>query len=358
MGAVNRSASKPFRWLHAPAVISITLAFRCIAPGAAHAEPPPPEASTDAPATQDDAPQAAPDAEYDRVVLEALEAYRAGEWSTARARFERAHALQPSARTQRTIGMSAFNQGDMIAALTRLQASLEDERRPLTVEQRKEVAALIRRAESAVGRLQLEVHPGDAQVEVDGRQPTRLPDGHLLLEPGRHELTVVADAHAPHRQHLRVAAGDRATLEVRLQRAGAKPAVRPAVIPDPQALTPAPAPTASAPSMEPATNSTWTWVALSVGAAGALAGGVATGLALSERSALDAACDDRVCGPDQRDRLDRYDTLRTVAIAGGVFGALGLATGTVLLLRDGETERQPRLEAVLGPAYAGVRGRL
>ncbi|MGD8863407.1 MAG: hypothetical protein PVI30_25560 [Myxococcales bacterium] len=346
-------------------MISITLLTAFATAASAQGAPAPHNAPSDAPS--DAPPDAPPDArsnrtsgagqgskdDYDRVVLEALAAYRAGEWAAARAGFERAHALRPTARTLRTIGMAAFNQGEMLTALTHLQASLEDDRRPLTAEQRKEVSRLIRRAGRAVGRLRLDVHPEQARVEVDGLEPTRLSDGHLLLEPGRHELVVRAEAHETHRQHLRVAAGDRATLEVRLERVAPAPVVLPVAAPA------SGAPSVARVSPEPSpVDHTWSWIALSVGAAGAITGGVATGLALSERSALDDACDDRVCGPDQHDRLDRYDTLRTVAIAGGVLGALGLATGTVLLLREGEPEREPRIEAVLGPAYAGVRGRL
>jgi hypothetical protein len=57
--------------------------------------------------------------------------------------------------------------------------------------------------------------------------------------------------------------------------------------------------------------------------------------------------------------VDEYDTLRTISFISGAVGVLGLAGGAVLLWTSGgEEERSPSIEAMIGPGYAGVRGRL
>ncbi|HTU59491.1 MAG TPA: hypothetical protein VMF89_13670, partial [Polyangiales bacterium] len=48
-----------------------------------------------------------PEASYDALVTAGLEAFEADRASEARAAFERAHALQPSARTLRVLGLTA-----------------------------------------------------------------------------------------------------------------------------------------------------------------------------------------------------------------------------------------------------------
>src|SRR5262245_28844317 len=105
------------------------------------------------------APTRAQASEYDDLVLRALTAYDAGRWDEARGLFERAHAIDPTARTLRTIGMAAFNQGDLIAALQNLEGALVDPRKPLTDDQRAHVLGLIDRANRQVGRYRLRLQP-------------------------------------------------------------------------------------------------------------------------------------------------------------------------------------------------------
>jgi tetratricopeptide (TPR) repeat protein len=56
----------------------------------------------------------------------ALSAFENGRWAEARSDFRRAHELDPTARTLRTIGMCSFNLGDYIDAVQSLEAALED----------------------------------------------------------------------------------------------------------------------------------------------------------------------------------------------------------------------------------------
>src|SRR4051794_41142067 len=83
--------------------------------------------------------------EYHALAARAVAAFDAGHFAEARALFLRAHELWPSARTLRTLGMTAFDLQMYPEALRELQAALADQRRPLDAAQRTQVAELIKR---------------------------------------------------------------------------------------------------------------------------------------------------------------------------------------------------------------------
>src|ERR1700742_2147963 len=86
--------------------------------------------------------QATPSA-YDALIEQALASYDAGRFAEARTSFRRAHELNPTARTLRTIGMCSFNLGDYVEAVLSLETSLTDQRKPLTEDLRRHVTELI-----------------------------------------------------------------------------------------------------------------------------------------------------------------------------------------------------------------------
>lgn len=73
------------------------------------------------------------------------------------------------------------------------------------------------------------------------------------------------------------------------------------------------------------------WVSLGVGAAGVLTG-LATGIeVLRLKHDLDKKdCKGTVCGPEARDEVRTYDSLRVVSTVGFVVGGVGLAVGSAL----------------------------
>lgn len=75
-------------------------------------------------------------ATYRGVVMHAVSEFDAGRSAEARALFLRAHELWPSARTLRTLGMTAFDLRMYPRALEELQGALDDARRPLPDDQR------------------------------------------------------------------------------------------------------------------------------------------------------------------------------------------------------------------------------
>jgi hypothetical protein len=295
--------------------------------------------------------------DYDKLVLRALSAYEAGRWDEARRLFEQAHGLDPTARTLRTIGMAAFNQGDHVAALQNLEAALVDPRKPLTDEQRAHVSALIERANQQVGRFRLRLEPESARLLVDGKSPARSRDGELVLMPGRHELELSAAAHVGLTRRLDVAARDRGELELALEPERTSSSGLGAdhgEVAAPAGLSPA-----AAASVEGGSSSaTWAVVALSVGGAALVTAAVTAGLAISDKKELDGACPQRQCSPPTYDQVDRYDTLRVTSAIALAAGVVSAGIGTYLLLGADGDESGAQVEAVVSPRWLGVRGRL
>lgn len=293
--------------------------------------------------------------EYDALVLRALAEYDAGRWDEARELFERAHGLDPTARTLRTIGMTAFNQADYVAALQHLEAALVDARRPLTDEQRTHVLGLIDRASRQVGRYRVRLAPSSASLLVDGAAPALLSEDELVLLPGRHVLRVTALGHRPLERTLEVRGQERAKLELALEPEGSSPATPPLAATGPAASASDSA-ALGAETHGGSGSSTLGIVSLSIGGAALIASGVTLALALSDKSELDDGCTKRVCPPALEDTRSRYQTLRIVSpVALGV-GVLGAALGTVLLLSAGDDEAGE--QAWLVPEGLGVRGTL
>ena len=176
---------------------------------------------------------------FEQLVSEGLAAYQAGQYVEARASFERAHALSPSARTLRVLGMTAVELRRFTAARIELEAALADTRQPLSPSQRAEVTQMLTWLGSTLSKVRVLVQPQDARMFVDG-QPAESP---LLLEPGTHELRVEADGYAPSQQRLELPAGQEhqeheQTLVINLTRA--QPLM--AAISPPLQLTAAPEP--------------------------------------------------------------------------------------------------------------------
>ena len=308
-------------------------------------------------------PVRAQDESYDSLIVRALAAFDADRWDEARLLFERAHGLDPTARTLRTIGMSAFNQGDYVAALQNLEASLVDPRKPLTDEQRTHVTGLVERANAEVGRYRLQLKPEDGKLLVDGKSPVLISHGQLVLTPGRHELVASAPGFQTLTRALDVQANDRAPLELTLVPGAESPSAAP--VPPPLASPPIAVAPAAAVSHTPADvpaassdRSAWGTVAVSLGAAGLVASGVSTVLALGQKSDLERDCPNQACPPAVHDRVDRYDTLRIVSVAALAVGVVGVGVGVFLLLGSDDEPEAAQVRAVVLPGFVGVSGRL
>jgi hypothetical protein len=98
------------------------------------------------------------------------------------------------------------------------------------------------------------------------------------------------------------------------------------------------------------------FIALGVGGAGIITGGVTGILAIDKKGTIDdsPACEGLSC----RDRglVDSYNTLRTVSSIGLIAGAVVAGVGVTLLFTS-SSEKGPSAAAFIGPGSVGVRGR-
>jgi hypothetical protein len=100
---------------------------------------------------------------------------------------------------------------------------------------------------------------------------------------------------------------------------------------------------------------TWGWVAVSVGAAGLILGGV-TGIVVLSNSSLRDRCKNGCSNPDDKSKVDTYNMMRTLSTVGLIVGGVSAAVGVTLLVwtpkRDGDT----RATLWLGPGSVALKG--
>ena len=281
---------------------------------------------------QADEPPAEVQRSYRELAARAVEEFDAGHFAEARALFLRAHALWPSARTLRTLGMTAFDLRMYPQALRELQAALADQRRPLDTAQRGQVEALIDKARDLVGEVELRLSPADAEVTVDGAAYQPEPGTALALGVGDHELVARAPGFRELHRRLQVDGRRRETLSLVLER---EPALSVVGTPQPTAAQPrleltAPTPRERAPDAFLVARR----VALLVGALG-LATGVGAGLlALDRKRVVGRECDDaKQCSARG---LDAASAGRAYALASDIGSAVALlGFGSFVLLPGG-----------------------
>ncbi len=297
----------------------------------------------------DDVP-ATVQAEYRDVVARAVTEFSAGRWEEARSLFLRAHALSPSARTFRSLGMTSFELRTYGRALAELQAALDDTRRPLSEEQRSQVAALIEQTRAFVGRYRVHLSPEHAVLLVDGVARELQPDGRLLLGVGRHELIARADRHAELRRTLDVQGNEDEVITLSLQPI---PVLAP-VLPSP---SPAAMPAHVHGSKAAAEDGTrvWTWVAGGAALALGAASAVLWFESKAEFDALAEKCKVERCVRGELDtsKVDVPQTAHQITL--GL--AVGAGVGAVLAFFLEGGREQPGSEGVsVGLGRLDVRG--
>jgi hypothetical protein len=187
-----------------------------------------------------------------------------------------------------------------------------------------------------VGWVTIEIKgPTNPRVSIDD---TPVPPAAIgvrrAINPGGHVVKAEADGFAPAQQAISVAEGESASVSLTLEASADAPGAA--------AGGAAPAPSAAgsplieqppdAPQASDSGTRTLAFVALGVGGAGLLVGGVTGVLAMGKRSDLDDACPQGRCPASQQDTLDSYRTLGTISTVGFVVGVVGAGAGVTLLL--------------------------
>jgi hypothetical protein len=228
-----------------------------------------------------------------------------------------------------------------------------------------------------IARLTVKVEPADAkpQVTVAGATiPPALIGVERPTDPGTHEVVVSASGYLEQKTSVTLAEGGTQELAVKLEKdpnavAAAPPPPPPPPPPQEQSAI------VAAPSGPPSDNgvgkknNTLAFVALGVGGAGLVVGGVTGFLALGKKSDLEG-CVNQKCPSSQSDTLDGAKTMATVSTVGFAVGFVGVGVGVVLLLTGGnkraslgsahvakhQPQRGVHVEPWFGSEQAGVQG--
>jgi len=169
--------------------------------------------------------------------------------------------------------------------------------------------------------------PPDASVKIDGvLVPPAAVGVRRAADPGFPEVTVSALGYEPFKQTVTVGPGEEKSLEVSLRK-----------LPE-VAAPPLASDAAYRPRQKSDARRTAAYIALGLGGAGAVTGGVTGGLALRKRSDLKSDCLDDACPPSSSKKISSYRLYGTVSgVAFGV-GVAGLGAGLLLLLTEPKVE--------------------
>lgn len=200
---------------------------------------------------------------YTQAVTLGLSEFEEKNFAEARSHFLRAHALAPSARTLRALGMVEFELKHYAESARLLSEALASGEKPLDGEKRGHAQQLLERARGYLGKLTLDIEPETA-VSLDGVTTSLGPGNELVLEVGDHTLEFQASSRIPQKRTLSIRGGEQATLKVRLSLLKAQAA-------EPSASLPLQTPPAGRRERR-AVKSPWLWTAVGLVVAGAAAG--------------------------------------------------------------------------------------
>lgn len=144
------------------------------------------------------------------------------DFEAARVAFKQAWALKPVPEVLRNLGAAEVMSGHDLAGARHLTEYLAGAKE-LAGREREELTQLVQRAESKLGRLELEVDAGGATITVGGETVGQSPLGWVWhVSPGEHDVTATKAGAGEAKRTVRVAAGALEKIELRLvQPAGA-----------------------------------------------------------------------------------------------------------------------------------------
>lgn len=154
--------------------------------------------------------------DYKRAFQRGSEEMQRGKFVEARASFQRAHKLYPSARSLRALGKVEFELDNYLASVRYLDAALQSEVRPLTPAMRKETARLKEIARDLVTRLHLVLDPSAARVYLDGSAVELDERNRILVVVGKHDLMVHAPGFITSQRKLDLQSGAETRIKISL----------------------------------------------------------------------------------------------------------------------------------------------
>ncbi|MFT3928453.1 MAG: hypothetical protein QM778_38345 [Myxococcales bacterium] len=253
--------------------------------------------------------------DHPELLRRAVEAYQANDLVTARLLFEQLHAVAPTARTLRSLGLLAYREGRLSKARELLEQSLLSPVKPLTESLRADALKLlgdIRTAEIALAAQSEESSPPAAEIdEVEESQSSP------SSEPEAADGTVLPAARATRRPPLPSMVSRQRGQTFALRSSGGAPSHR----------------SSGSKRLKRA------GYVLTVLGGGALVGSaIATSLGVTRLKGIEEVCrthSDGQCSSveaTERERAARLHLLSNLALAGVIAGAGTAATGATMLL--------------------------
>lgn len=198
--------------------------------------------------------------------------------------------------------------------------------------------------------------PSSATVTIDNAPiPAAAIGARRPADPGEHVIRASAPGHTSGEAKVTLAEGANETVTLELQ---------PAAAPDGAGGSPGGAPDQVS-AGGGSSRKTLAFVALGVGGAGLILGGVTGALALGKHGELEDACtlgNGTGCPPAQQDNLDSYHTMGTLSTIGFIAGGVGVTAGVVLLVTapssaPAQAQRGAWIAPRVGLGYVGAEGR-
>jgi hypothetical protein len=298
------------------------------------------------------------------LAAEGQAAFERGDYETAADRFARADALVHAPTLVLALARAQVKLGKLVQAyegyMRIIREGVSDDA-PAVFNQayddaKQEVTPL--KARLAWVTIQLDQRTPTARVTVDGvAVPPAAIGVRRAVNPGEHTILAEQEGFLPAEKQVILGEGEVQSVSLSLQANSSSTAIG--------APGPAPAPVADPVEPPPdvgdrsggSTTDTLGWVALGVGAAGLVVGGVAGVLAMSKHGDLEEACPDGRCPEAERDNLDGYRTAGTISTVGFIVGGVAAAAGVTLLLTAPKGREKASLELRVGPATVSAAGR-
>lgn len=301
--------------------------------------------------------------------LQGIKLADAGDCKGALEKLSRAESLYHAPSILGRLGECQVNVGQVVAGTENLNRVVREELAANAPKAFKDAQTrargVLNTALPKIAHLTVRVEPADAtpQVTVAGvSMPPALIGVERPTDPGSHEVVVSAPGYLEQKSRVTLTEGGTQELSIRLQK---DPAA--VVAPPPEA---APTLVATSPAAPPSDtshkkNNTLAYVALGVGGAGLVVGGITGFLALGKKSDLDN-CEGQRCPSSEADKLDSAKSLATVSTVGFAVGFVGVGAGIVLLLSGGSNNnarlaapklaRGVEVQPFFGGTSAGVNG--